>query len=195
MVDNICFWCVGDQVYEEYHNNEWGRRCYNDYELFEKISLEVFQGGLSWITILKKRDNFKMAFTNFDFYQVAEYKDSKVYSLLSDSSIIRHKGKILATINNARCAIELVKEFGSISNFLYSFTILDKKNRPSESESLLRSYNNESVIISNKLKERGWKFIGPKNTYALMQSIGIVNDHIEGCFVGDTIESQGSCDE
>ena len=183
-----CFWCVGNEEYENYHNEEWGRYCFDDYKLFEKISLEVFQCGLSWITILKKRKHFRMAFDQFNFYKISEYNFLDVERLENNKEIIRHKGKILATINNASCAIELVKEFGSISNFIYRYKPTVNKKRPSKKEFLSLTKSRESIKLSNDFKRRGWKFIGPKNMYALMQSIGVVNDHLRGCIVGDIIE-------
>jgi len=183
-----CFWCVGNEEYENYHNEEWGRYCFDDYKLFEKISLEVFQCGLSWITILKKRKHFRMAFDQFNFYKISEYNFLDVERLANNKEIIRHKGKILATINNASCAIELVKEFGSISNFIYRYKTTVNKKRPSKKEFLSLTKSRESTKLSNDFKRRGWKFIGPKNMYALMQSIGVVNDHLRGCIVGDIIE-------
>ncbi len=184
----ICFWCIGDVEYEKYHNDEWGRCCFDDFKLFEKISLEVFQCGLSWITVLKKRKHFRKAFDKFNFYKISKYNLIDIDRLVNDQKIIRHKGKILATINNASCAIELVKEFGSVSNFIYRYKLGVNKKRPSKKEFLSLSKSAESIKLSNDFKRRGWKFIGPTNMYALMQSIGIVNDHLRGCIIGDKIE-------
>lgn len=164
-----CQWCSDSPDYVSYHDTEWGFPTKDDIQLFEKICLESFQSGLSWRTILTKRDNFRQAFSNFDFNKIAEYKEKKVQKLLIDSGIVRHRGKIEATINNAKRAKELVSEFGSLANYFWSFKPL------------------ESIALAKDLKKRGWKFVGPTTVYAFMQASGLINDHAKECFVRDGI--------
>lgn len=162
-----------------YHDNEWGRPVYDDIRLFEKICLEGFQAGLSWITILRKRENFRAAFDGFDFHKVAKYDNDAISSLLQNAGIIRHRGKIEATINNAQRAIELIEETGSLSDYFWSFKPQDH-HQPKVKTDIL-SKTADSIALSKDLKKRGWKFVGPTTCYAFMQAMGMVNDHIEGC--------------
>ena len=173
-----CKWCEATQEYRDYHDNEWGFPVTDDIRLFEKICLEGFQSGLSWRTILTKRPNFRQAFAGFDFNRVAQFDDNDVQRLLSDEGIVRHRGKIEATINNAKRARELVAEAGSLANFFWQF---EPENAQSGPQTV--STTSESVAMSKALKKRGWKFVGPTTAYAFMQAMGLVNDHIEGCFV------------
>ena len=174
-----CWWCGNDPLYQDYHDNEWGKPVYDDQRLFEKICLEGFQAGLSWITILRKRENFREAFHHFDFEQVAQMKKRDVNRLLKNEGIIRHRGKIESTINNAAKAMELIASEGSLSNYFWSFEP-QQKVTPSRKEDI-PSITAESTALSKNLKKRGWSFVGPTTCYAFMQAMGLVNDHIDGC--------------
>ncbi len=185
-----CFWGGGYDDYESYHDDEWGNPVDNDIRLFEKLCLEGFQAGLSWLTILRKRENFRKAFKGFDFKKVARFGEKDVERLLQDAGIIRHRGKIEATINNAQRALELVDEAGSIAAFIWRYEP-DSKTRPKKltKKALMKlTQAPESVALSKDLKKRGWRFVGPTTMYALMQAMGMVNDHIEGCHSRDRIE-------
>ncbi len=179
--DNIdrCWWCGDDPIYVQYHDEEWGRIVTNDIRLFEKICLEGFQSGLSWITILKKRENFRAAFDDFDFYKVAIYTDNDVNRLLQNAGIIRHRGKIEATINNAARAIEILEEYESLYDYFHSFK--PKNHIQPKTREEVQSTCDEAKSLSKDLKKRGWKFVGPTTSYAFMQAMGLVNDHIVGC--------------
>lgn len=187
-----CFWGAGDREYQAYHDDEWGRPVDNDIRLFEKLCLEGFQAGLSWLTILRKRENFRKAFKGFDFKKVARFGEKDVERLLRDAGIIRHRGKIEATINNAQRAVEMVKEEGSIAAFIWRYEP-DLKSRPKKltKKALMKmTQAPESAALSKELKKRGWCFVGPTTMYALMQDMGIVNDHIDGCHVRDVVERE-----
>ena len=176
MNKNRCSWVTDDEIYIKYHDEEWGIPTYDDEELFEMLVLESFQAGLSWITILKKRENFKKAFDNFDVVKVANYGEDKIDELRNNEGIIRHKGKITSAINNARVFIEIQKEFESFSDYIWSFT--DGKIIKSE-------YLTESDLskkISKDLKKRGMKFVGPTIIYSYLESIGIIDNHEKNCF-------------
>ena len=178
-----CFWPGELPDYLAYHDNEWGVPVSNDFRLFEKICLEGFQSGLSWLTILRKRENFRAAFDGFDFHRVARYGQADVERLLADQGIVRHRGKIESTINNAKRAIELVAEKGSLAAYFWSFEP-GAKDRPVvvDYPTLIANPKTEtSIRISKDLKKRGWSFVGPTTVYAFMQAMGLVNDHIEGC--------------
>tara|TARA_R110001592_G_scaffold29350_10_gene106658 strand:+ start:33794 stop:34387 length:594 start_codon:yes stop_codon:yes gene_type:complete len=173
-----CWWCGDDPLYVHYHDTEWGKPVYDDIRLFEKICLEGFQAGLSWITILRKRENFRAAFEGFDFYKVANFDNDAVEGLLQNAGIIRHRAKIEATINNAQRAIELIAETGSLSDYFWSF----KPDQPQPaSRADIPTQTEESRALSKDLKKRGWKFVGPTTAYAFMQAMGMVNDHVKGC--------------
>lgn len=174
-----CRWCGDDPLYMNYHDTEWGKHVHDDVRLFEKICLEGFQAGLSWITILKKRENFRVAFDDFNFYKVAKYNNDYIEELLQNEGIIRHRGKIEATINNAQRAIEMIDTEGSLSEYFWAFEP-EAKSAP-KSMSDLPSTTSESMKLSKDLKKRGWKFVGPTTAYAFMQAMGMINDHIEGC--------------
>jgi DNA-3-methyladenine glycosylase I len=170
-----CAWGDSTPEYRDYHDNEWGRPVVDDRRLFEKLCLEGFQSGLSWLTILRKREAFRRAFAGFDPEKVARYTERDVERLLGDASIIRHRGKIEATINNARRALELVEAEGSIAAFVWRFEPEAGRDlsRPSETA--------ESRALAQELKRRGWRFVGPTTVYAFMQAMGLVNDHLGGC--------------
>ncbi len=173
-----CWWCAGDPLYLDYHDNEWGFPVADDFRLFEKICLEGFQVGLSWLTILRKRENFRRAFREFDFLTVARFNRRSVERLLKDAGIVRHRGKIESTINNAKRAIEVVEEYGSLAAFVWQFEphLTNRRKK-------LVSESRESRDFSKVLKSRGWTFVGPTTIYAFMQAMGMVNDHVDGCVV------------
>lgn len=178
-----CFWAGSDPLYQRYHDDEWGRGVKDDNRLFEKLCLEGFQSGLSWLTILKKRENFRRAFSDFDYEKVARFNQKSVERLLKDAGIVRHRGKIESTINNARCAREVVEEYGSLSEYFWQF-VPPKSERPRKlTKAALVSMGKTptSLAFSKDLKARGFSFVGPTTCYAFMQAMGLVNDHIEGC--------------
>lgn len=184
-----CWWCASASDYARYHDEEWGWPVHDDVRLFEKICLEGFQSGLSWLTILRKRENFRNAFAGFDYQRVARFNQRSVERLLRDSEIVRHRGKIESTINNARRAIELQEEVGSLSSFFWEH-IPPKDERPtSMTRRALMNLGTTpaSTALSKDLKRRGWSFVGPTTVYAFMQAMGLVNDHLEGCFVRERI--------
>ena len=185
-----CFWGAEPDDYRDYHDNEWGHPVTDDIRLFEKICLEGFQSGLSWLTILRKRENFRAAFAGFDFEKVAKFNEQDVARLLDDAGIVRHRGKIESTINNAARACELREEFGSLATYFWKWEP-DPKSRPKKlTWSTLRELNQtpESKALSKDLKKRGWSFVGPTTAYAFMQAMGLVNDHIEGCVMRKQLE-------
>lgn len=178
-----CIWCKGDELYQWYHDEEWGEETHDDHLLFEKICLEGFQAGLSWLTILKKRENFRKAFRGFDPARVARMNEMHVEKLLQNEGIIRHRGKIEATINNAKQALLVQKEFGSLDTYFWSFHP-DPSERPQKATwaALKKLAETEtSRALSKDLKKRGFRFVGPTTCYAFMQAMGMVNDHVEGC--------------
>ena len=186
-----CAWCGEDTEYQRYHDTEWGVPIVNDQILFQKICLEGFQAGLSWLTVLRKRDNFMKEFDKFDFKKVSQYGDKDISRCLVNPGIIRHRGKIESTINNAKKAIELVNEFGSLASFFWSFEP-SMKNRPEKLTYAVASQitmSTESIALSKALKKRGWTFVGPTICYSFMQAMGIVNDHVLGCSRRDDIET------
>ncbi len=171
-----CFWCHGSPLYVHYHDHEWGFPVTEDRRLFEKLSLEGFQAGLSWLTILNKRENFRAGFANFDFHQVARFGAADVERLLQDAGIVRHRGKIEAVIHNAQRALEMVAQEGSLAAFFWRY----QPATPSTGE-VVPAQTAESLALSKELKKRGWKFVGPTTVYAFMQAMGMVNDHAPGC--------------
>ena len=179
-----CWWCGTDPLYVRYHDEEWGRPVTDDIRLFEKICLEGFQSGLSWLTILRKRENFRAAFAGFDFEKIAQFGEEDIARCLADAGIIRHRGKIVSTINNAARAIELKREFGSLAKFFWSFEPGPHQRPEVMDLATLRANPTTpvSVTLSKALKKRGWTFVGPTTVYAFMQAMGMVNDHLEGCF-------------
>ena len=174
-----CWWCGDDPLYVRYHDTEWGRPVRDDHRLYEKLCLEGFQSGLSWLTILRKRDNFRAAFAGFDPAVVAGFGEADVARLLADAGIVRHRGKITSTINNAARALELIDEFGSIAAYLDGFVPSQRPAPASIAD--IPSKTTESTAMSKDLKRRGWSFVGPTTVYAFMQSMGLVNDHLAGC--------------
>ena len=180
-----CFWVDESQIYRDYHDKEWGYPVFNDTRLFEKICLEGFQSGLSWITILKKRENFRAGFKGFDIATVARFTDKDVERLVLDAGIIRHRGKIEAAINNARCAEKLLESEKSLAAYFWKFEPAAASRPKKITRETLRSMTQcaESVALSKDLKKRGWKFVGPTTMYAFMQAMGLVNDHEETCWV------------
>jgi DNA-3-methyladenine glycosylase I len=187
-----CWWATGDPLYRPYHDDEWGHPVDDDRRLFEKLCLEGFQSGLSWLTILRKRDNFRAAFDGFDPRKIARYDDRDVERLLADAGIVRHRGKILATITNARRYLDVVDETGSLAAYLWSFEP-DPSTRPPHLDRdalMTMDTTTESTALSKDLRRRGWAFVGPTTVYAAMQAMGIVNDHLEGCFVRPTVEAE-----
>ena len=165
-----CAWGDSTPDYRVYHDEEWGRPVGDDVRLFEKLCLEGFQSGLSWLTILRKRENFRAAFAGFDFRAVAKFTDRDVERLLQDAGIIRHRGKIEATINNAQRAVELVEAEGSLADFVWSY--------------------DDPAPLAKELKRRGWRFVGPTTVYAFMQAMGLVNDHLPGCDAREPCERE-----
>jgi DNA-3-methyladenine glycosylase I len=176
-----CSWCGDDPLYVHYHDDEWGRGVTDDTRLFEKLCLEGFQSGLSWLTILRKREHFRAAYRGFDIPTVAAFGDDDVARMLGDAGIVRHRGKIESSINNARRALELIEREGSLNDFVRSFTP-DAPHRPAESTMPLPAFSPASTALSKELKRRGWSFVGPTTVYAFMQAMGLVNDHFEECF-------------
>jgi DNA-3-methyladenine glycosylase I len=164
-----CAWGDSTPDYRVYHDDEWGRPVSDDTRLFEKLCLEGFQSGLSWLTILRKREAFRAAFAGFDFHQVARFTDDDVERLLQDAGIIRHRGKIEATINNAQRAVELAEE-QSLAHFVWSY--------------------DDPKLLARDLKKRGWRFVGPTTVYAFMQAMGLVNDHLPGCDAREPCERE-----
>jgi DNA-3-methyladenine glycosylase I len=187
-----CWWADSDPLFRGYHDGEWGRPVVDDRRMFEKICLEAFQSGLSWLTILRKRENFRRAFEGFEPEAVARFDEARINRLMADPGIVRNRPKILATVNNARRCLEAVAEFGSLSAHLWSFEP-DVSSRPpvmDRATLMTLSTSPESVAMSKDLRRRGWAFVGPTTLYAMMQSNGIVNDHLAGCHVRAEVESE-----
>jgi DNA-3-methyladenine glycosylase I len=185
-----CWWPGEDELYIRYHDQEWGRPVVDDRRLFEKICLEGFQSGLSWITILRKRENFRKAFRDFEPAVVARFGARDVQRLLADAGIVRHRGKIESTINNAQRALELIDEMGSLAAYFWSWEP-DASGRPKRlsRETLVKMPTTlQSAALSKDLKKRGWTFVGPTTCYAFMQAMGLVNDHVDDCHVRAEIE-------
>ena len=179
-----CGWVEGVPEFLAYHDQEWGFPVVDDQRLFEKVSLEAFQSGLSWRTILAKRENFRHAFARFDYHVVAEFDDDERDRLLSDAGIVRHRGKIDAVINNAQRAIEMEREFGTLAAYFWSF----EPSADSVGEPQSQSTTPASTQLSKDLKKRGWKFVGPTTVFAFMQAMGLVNDHLVECVVHGPVE-------
>lgn len=184
-----CQWCEQTPDFFPYHDKEWGFPVDDDQRLFEKICLESFQSGLSWRTILAKRENFRAAFHKFDFDKVARFTQRDINRLLKDEGIVRHRGKIEATINNAKRAQELVKVEGSIAAFMWRYEPKQKKSFKPQSVST----SAESIALSKDLKKLGWKFVGPTTVYAFMQAMGLINDHVKNCIIRDKVERARKC--
>jgi DNA-3-methyladenine glycosylase I len=186
-----CTWPGSDELYLRYHDEEWGRPVTDDRRLFEKICLEGFQSGLSWITILRKRENFRRAFAGFDPAAVSRFGAREVRRLVKDAGIIRHRGKIESTINNAKRALELIDEQGSLAAYFWSWEPQPsaRPRRVTRAQLLKMSTTPQSIALSKDLKKRGWTFVGPTTCYAFMQAMGLVNDHVVGCRVRGEIET------
>ncbi|MGO7039021.1 DNA-3-methyladenine glycosylase I [Rhizobium acaciae] len=176
-----CRWCAAAPEFMPYHDSEWGFPVDDDHRLFEKLCLEGFQSGLSWRTILAKRENFRSAFLGFDFDCIARFMDADIERLLQDPGIVRHRGKIAAVVNNARHAQELVKQEGSLAAYVWRFEPKASELSPPQTASVSAA----SIAMSKDLKKRGWSFVGPTTVFAFMQAMGLINDHAEGCVVRD----------
>lgn len=185
-----CFWPQDKPDYQLYHDEEWGMPVDDDHRLFEKICLEGFQSGLSWLTILRKRENFRSAFDEFDYHKIAAYNDEDVDRLVNDAGIVRHRGKINSTINNAKRAIEMEKREGSLGKWFWSFepSTTERPDKPDNETLLKLGLTETSKRMSKELKKQGWSFVGPTTCYAFMQAMGLVNDHMNGCYCRETVE-------
>lgn len=179
-----CRWCGAAPEFLDYHDTEWGFPVSDDHRLFEKLSLEGFQSGLSWRTILTKRENFRAAFHNFDFDRIARFTQSDIDRLLNDAGIVRHRGKIEAVINNAQRAQELVKREGSLAAFIWRY----EPDMKDLAQPQTASTSAASIALSKDLKKQGWKFVGPTTVYAFMQAMGLINDHVEDCAIRTKVE-------
>ena len=180
-----CAWCQATPAYRHYHDHEWGFAVTDDRRLFEKLCLEGFQSGLSWLTILNKRENFRRAFDGFDAERIARYGARDVERLVGDTGIVRHRGKIESTVNNARRVLELRREFGSLAAYAWQHEPAPESRPKRLTWAALKAMSTspESIAMSKDLKKRGWSFVGPTTVYAFMQAMGLVNDHVEGCSV------------
>jgi DNA-3-methyladenine glycosylase I len=185
-----CGWSSDHSDYQRYHDEEWGRPVADDFRLFEKISLEGFQSGLSWLTILRKRENFRKVFARFDFGKIARFDGKDVARLLRDEGIIRHRGKIEATINNSQGAMDIVEEFGSLAAYIWRWVPETSEPHAGKGDTLhpIPSITKTSQALSKDLNKRGWKYFGPTTAYAFMQAMGMVNDHIKGCSSWKAVE-------
>lgn len=187
-----CWWCAQSDDYRRYHDEEWGFPVRADARLFEKLALEGFQSGLSWLTILRKRDNFRRAFADFDFHAIARWRAAiRTEKLLGDASIVRHRGKIEATLHNAKLAVALADEYGSLAAYFWRWEP-DPSSRPKRvTKAALKELSSspESKAMAKDLKRRGFRFFGPTTAYAFMQAMGLVNDHLEGCATRATVEA------
>jgi DNA-3-methyladenine glycosylase I len=181
-----CQWCQASDAYRRYHDTEWGFPVTDDRRLFEKLCLEGFQAGLSWLTILNKREAFRRGFANFDAEKVARFGERDIERLLADAAIVRHRGKIESTINNAQRVLELRKEFGSLAAYAWSYEPAAKGRPKRFTPAHVVATSSESTAMSKDLKKRGWSFVGPTTVYAFMQAMGLVNDHYDGCHARET---------
>ena len=185
-----CSWGASTPDYREYHDTEWGFPVDDDIRLFEKLCLEAFQSGLSWLMILRKREAFRRAFKGFDFERVAKFRSRDVERLMGDASIVRNRAKIEATINNAKRAVELVEAEGSLARYLWRFEPEGRPERLHRAVLIELALSPESTALAKDLKRRGWVFVGPTTAYAFMQAMGLVNDHLVGCDAGDAVARQ-----
>ena len=184
-----CFWCEASPLYKHYHDHEWGFPVDDERRLFEKLCLEGFQAGLSWITILNKREAFRAGFANFEAEELSRFGEKDIARLLADAGIVRHRGKIESSINNAKRVLELRQEFGSLGAYVWGYAALAQQDRPevhTYDAARALTATAASTALSKDLKKRGWSFVGPTTMYAFMQAMGLVNDHIEGCHVRQT---------
>lgn len=180
-----CRWCAAAPEFIDYHDTEWGFPVDDDFRLFEKLSLEGFQSGLSWRTILAKRENFRKAFHGFDYNKIAKFTEKDVARLLQNEGIVRHRGKIEAVVNNAQRVVELIRHEGSLSAYIWKFEPKPEHVAAPQTAST----SADSVALSKALKKQGWKFVGPTTVYAFMQAMGLINDHVAGCIVRSKVES------
>ena len=180
-----CWWCGEEPLYVAYHDSEWGFPVADDRRLFEKVCLEGFQAGLSWLTILRKREGFREAFANFEYERLARFKSRDVERLMGNVGIVRHRGKIESTINNAQRALQMVDEFGSLATYFWRWEPVAKSRPRRITREVLAAMptSAESTALSKDLKKRGWSFVGPTTIYAFMQAMGLVNDHLHTCGV------------
>ena len=187
-----CAWCGTHADYVAYHDTEWGRPVADDRRLFEKICLEGFQSGLSWLTILRKRRSFRAAFAGFDFERVAAFGEPDVERLMQDAGIVRHRAKIESTINNARRALEMVEREGSLARWFWSWepSPAERPGRVTPAALAAMTVTPTSKALSKELKRRGWSFVGPTTAYAFCQAMGLVNDHLEACHLRDTVQRE-----
>ncbi|UBZ07825.1 DNA-3-methyladenine glycosylase I [Salegentibacter mishustinae] len=188
---NRCGWCEGDELYEAYHDNEWGVPVYDDDTIFEFLILETFQAGLSWITVLRKRENFREAFDDFDYKKIANYSEEKIQELLQNKGIIRNKLKIRATVTNAKAFMEVQKEFSSFSKYIWDFVDGDPIQNEVEDYKNAPATTAISDKLSKDLKKKGFKFVGSTVLYAYMQATGMVNDHEISCFRHSEVKDLG----
>jgi len=186
-----CWWGSDHEDYRRYNDEEWARPVADDFQLFEKICLEGFQSGLSWLTILRKRENFREAFADFDFHRISRFDHRDVTRLLRNEGIVRHRGKIEATLNNAHRVLEVVHEFGSLGAYIWQWEPPSPESHIGKGDHAhpTPSVTKTSQTLSKDLKKRGWKFFGPTTAYAFMQAMGLVNDHMKKCAVWDEVES------
>jgi DNA-3-methyladenine glycosylase I len=186
-----CWWPGEHADYVAYHDLEWGVPCRDDRRLFEKLCLEGFQSGLSWLTILRKRENFRRAFADFELERVARFNARSVERLLQDAGIVRHRGKIESTVNNARRALELIDEFGSMAAYIWQFEPPPEERPRTLTWDAVKAMpvTPQSKAMSKDLRQRGWRFVGPTTAYAFMQAMGLVNDHLHGCHVRERAEA------
>ena len=183
-----CWWCGDDPLYVEYHDREWGRPVHDDTRLFEKICLEGFQAGLSWLTILRKREHFRQAFAGFEITRVASFGSADIERLVADAGIVRHRGKIASAVNNAQRYADLATEFGSLDAFVWSF-VASTPAGDQAAPSGIPTHTPASTRLSKELKHRGWTFVGPTTMYAFMQSVGVVNDHLKDCWAYQDVQA------
>ena len=177
-----CRWRGEDPLYVKYHDTEWGIPVHNDQKLFEMLLLEGVQAGLSWLTVLRRRDNYRRAYDGFDYQAIAAYDETKIASLLADNGIIRNKSKIMASVNNARAFLAVQKEFGSFDAYIWRFVDGKTIQNSWSNEGLVPAVTDESRQMSKDLQRRGFKFVGPTICYAYMQAVGMVNDHVTDCY-------------
>ncbi len=189
---NRCWWAGTDPLYARYHDEEWGWPVADDQRLFEKICLEGFQAGLSWLTVLRKREDFRRAFRQFEWARIARFREATVEQLVHDARLIRHRGKIESVVNNARRALALEAEFGSLAAYFWRWepAAAERPERIDVTALKGMATTATSHALSRDLKRRGWTFVGPTTAYAFMQAMGLVNDHLEGCFVREQVERQ-----
>jgi DNA-3-methyladenine glycosylase I len=183
-----CWWADSAPEYRAYHDREWGFPVGDDVRLFEKLSLEGFQAGLSWLTILRKREAFRRAFAGFQFERIAQFGEGDVNRLLQDASIVRHRGKIEAVINNAKRAVELVEQEGSLAAYIWRFEPPPRDGKLDRTALAAEAHTEQSRTLARDLKRRGWRFVGPTTVYAFMQAMGLVDDHLDGCGIRPAAE-------